>query len=213
MSQKLTVNTAPWPLLWAANAYGALAALIWIGVAFLLRLFLRIEYSSVTPHKGAAIYVFWHQWLPVWFVLNPNLNAPQVWMQHPVLSMRPIHFILRIMGAKQLIYGSSGHGGKAALGQLAHWVTQGSSTVITPDGPAGPPKKAKSGAVDLAIQTHAALVPVQFEVSRYWTLPTWDGKVLPLPLAQVRVVFGTPIVAQKGAETEALAQLEQALGR
>lgn len=213
MAKKLTVANAPWPLLWAANLFGAVAALGWLTLAFFLRLLLRIEWLPTTPPTGAAIYVFWHQWLPVWFVINPALNTPQVWMQHPVLGMRPIHFTLLMMGVKKLIYGSSGHGGRAALDQLARWVAQGHSTVLTPDGPAGPPKKAKSGAVELAAQTQVPLVPVRFEVSRKWLMPTWDRKVFPLPLAKVSVVFGQPIWVAQGSENEALSQLETALGR
>ncbi len=183
-----TVIDSPWPLLWAANFFGAIACALWFVIAVPWGLSLRVRHVGQVP-SGGHVLCFWHQWLPVYFLTHLRVGGSQVWMQHPVLSMRPIHFILRVMGVGHLAFGSSGHGGKKALEEIIGLLRQGYATVVTPDGPAGPVRRAKPGALIMGNEAGVPVVAARFFVGRHMVLPTWDGKILPLPFTQVQIHY------------------------
>lgn len=62
--------------------------------------------------------------------------------------------------------------------------------LITPDGPKGPPQKAKPGICYAAQQTDATIVPFSFTVSSFWKLRSWDRMVIPKPFSTIRMGIG-----------------------
>lgn len=76
---------------------------------------------------------------------------------------------------------------------IQHIKENDSVMIITPDGPRGPKYEVKAGVIVAAKKTSAAVIPLSWEASRYWTLPTWDGLMLPKPFSTVRVRFGDSI--------------------
>src|SRR5204863_293250 len=79
----------------------------------------------------------------------------------------------------QAIRGSSTRGGDAALRDVIRTVRNGRSFAITPDGPKGPPRKMKDGAVFAARVTGVPIVPVTFAASRQKRARTWDRMIVP----------------------------------
>ncbi|HYV46744.1 MAG TPA: hypothetical protein VFA20_17890 [Myxococcaceae bacterium] len=78
-------------------------------------------------------------------------------------------------------------------------------------GPAGPARKVKPGLLQLARESGRPIVPVRFDFSRPFAVPTWDAKRMPWPGSLVRKHYGTPIRVGEDLQAAA-AELEAALG-
>ena len=138
------------------------------------------------------VYSFWHRGLGLWFIAFLRRQRGYVWMQHPAAYMKPIHLVLGWMGAG-ICLGSSGEEGRSAAERLTELVKDGASTVITPDGPKGPPEVLKKGVLHIAAGSGVPVVPVRLNASPAIRLPTWEGKFLPLPFSRIVVTFEEPI--------------------
>ena len=118
------------------------------------------------------IFSLWHGFVPLGLtVATPKIpavldRAPQAWMQHPVWYMKPIHVLLRLMGVKKIILGSSGHSGRDAADLLVDYLRLGYSTVINPDGPDGPALVLKKGILHLSLKSKVPIVPLRFSSSK-----------------------------------------------
>jgi hypothetical protein len=126
-------------------------------------------------------------------------------------------WIARIIG--RLGYGtargSSSRNARAATLQLLRDIRAGRSTAFTLDGPRGPARIAKPGAVWLASVAGAPLLPVHAECERNWELRSWDRTQIPKPFSRVHMVIGRPIELPEGlsddAQEQACRDLEAAL--
>lgn len=87
------------------------------------------------------------------------------------------------------VRGSSSRGGAAALRVLQRMMEGGYDTYITPDGPKGPRYSMSAGAVWLAQNSGAPIMPVSVEASSCWRLGRWDGFIIPKPFARVDVTL------------------------
>ena len=65
--------------------------------------------------------------------------------------------------------------------------------MIIPDGPKGPDRKFKLGAIKLATETGAALVPFSFTAKRRKILHSWDRFEMFYPFTKIAAVYGEPI--------------------
>ena len=91
------------------------------------------------------------------------------------------------------VRGSSKKGGAEALRELVT-STEGKHIIITPDGPQGPRRKMKHGALFVAAQTGRALLPGAFVAKRGWRLRgSWTDLVVPMPFTTIYLVTGKPI--------------------
>jgi lysophospholipid acyltransferase (LPLAT)-like uncharacterized protein len=145
------------------------------------------------------IFSLWHSFVPMGLAgAAPKIptvldRAPQAWMQHPVWYMKPIHVLLRFMGVRKIILGSTGHSGRDAAELLVNYLRLGYSTVINPDGPNGPAFVLKKGILHLSLKSNVPIVPLRFRSSRYRELKTWDRKKLPSPFSEIEMKIGDPI--------------------
>ena len=187
-----TVDTVPWalkPLVWF---YGIVAAsLFWLFLTvWRVTLNVRIEGQLDSP-----IQVLWHQHLVLYFLIHKKFDPTSCWMQHPALYMKPIHLLLQWKGVRKLAFGSSGSKGRAALSHVIAHVNSGGTTVICPDGPAGPPMTIKKGVFILAKENQSCVNAISFQCEKPIYLPTWDRKIIPLPFSTVRVRINPSIQA------------------
>jgi len=115
-----------------------------------------------------------------------------------------------------LIRGSSTRGGRRALRAAIRALEQGTPVGITPDGPRGPRRIAKPGAVTAAARSGAVVLPVHADAWPAWRARSWDRFLVPAPFATVRVAYGEPFevatgdVAEEAALTHAAQELDQA---
>lgn len=114
-----------------------------------------------------------------------------------------------------LARGSSTRYGTEALRRLVRTVESGGDVAMTPDGPLGPPRVAKPGAVVTAQCTGAPIVPVGVSVERAWHVGSWDRMMVPKPLSTVRFSYGEPFAVRRGraARVQATRQLTERLLR
>lgn len=179
-------------MLIALYGYGMAALLfaLW-GV---LKLTVRVRHINRPPHfaQQRTIDCAWHDCLMPYFAGAMRYPKPYVWMNHPAWYMRGVHIYLGWMGVRRLVLGSSGHGGRRALQELAPLLTAGASTFLNPDGPYGPAHQVKDGVLDLALQTGAPIVAIHVRCHRAWRAPTWDRKLIPWPGSLVELVYSPP---------------------
>ena len=106
------------------------------------------------------------------------------------------------------VRGSNSRGGAAALRELQRMVEEGRDAYITPDGPKGPRYSMSAGAVWLAQNSGAPVMPVSVEVSSCWRLGRWDGFIIPKPFARVEVTLRKTHTVPKTLDDDAV-QMEQ----
>ena len=191
---------------------------------FILLLILRVTIKvKISGHENLRknsnhIFCLWHSFVPLALVsatpLIPKFldRAPQAWMQHPLWYMKPIHVLLRLMGVKKIIMGSTGHSGREAAEQLLDHLRQGCSTVLNPDGPHGPAFVLKKGILHLSLESKVPVVALRFSSSNFRELRTWDRKKLSYPFSTVEMEIGEPIHVTKENFAYAHDLIERKLG-
>ena len=103
------------------------------------------------------------------------------------------------------VRGSSSRGGKVALAGIIERVRSGYDVAFAVDGPIGPRRTARAGALAAAERTGAWVVPYACACSRFTVLRTWDRFVVPWPFCRIVVVLGKPIGGSDERTVEHLA--------
>jgi len=93
----------------------------------------------------------------------------------------------------KLIRGSGSHPMKTAWIDMIKELNAGGEVMIIPDGPRGPDRKFKLGAVKLATETGAVMVPFSFSARRKKILHSWDRFEMFFPFTKIAAVYGEPI--------------------
>jgi lysophospholipid acyltransferase (LPLAT)-like uncharacterized protein len=91
------------------------------------------------------------------------------------------------------VRGSSSKGGQEATRLMVDYLKQGKRCAITPDGPRGPRREMKMGAVQIARLTGCPVVPFGFAAEHCWRLKSWDQFIIPKPFSRGVFVYGEPI--------------------
>jgi lysophospholipid acyltransferase (LPLAT)-like uncharacterized protein len=110
----------------------------------------------------------------------------------------------------QPILGSSRRGGATALRGMSRLLLQGTTVVITPDGPKGPRMRFKAGAVKAAQMTGVPLVALTGSARPRKRFDSWDRFCLPLPFARGIIHFGPPIFVPRDADAATLERCRRA---
>jgi lysophospholipid acyltransferase (LPLAT)-like uncharacterized protein len=170
----------------------------------------EVEGREAREAAGAAIEACWHQ--DVWaFLMGLSPERPWVSFMHPVASLAPFATFMRWRGGR-VVLGSAGNDGRAAAEEVCRLLREGFSLIVFPDGPAGPARKVKPGLLQLARESGRPIVPVRFEFSRPFAVPSWDAKRMPWPGSVVRKRYGAPIFVGDDLEAAAV-EVEAALGQ
>jgi len=102
------------------------------------------------------------------------------------------------------IRGSGSHSVLRAWARMKRELQKGGEVIIVPDGPRGPSRELKLGALKLAQETGAVLVPFTFSASRKKFLNSWDRFLIFYPFTRVVAVFGPPVNVSPGLKDEEL---------
>jgi lysophospholipid acyltransferase (LPLAT)-like uncharacterized protein len=205
-------NVPPW-LKPAFHTFGyGVGGLFW-ALTQAIRSTCQLEWTSRAPVTGARIECIWHENLPSYFAsyLPPRAPLRYAWMNHPIWYMRPIHVLLAWSGVHKLALGSTGHGGQAALERIVGYLRAGYRTTMAVDGPAGPPRQLKRGALDMARASGLPIVAIHFEYERALRSPEWDRKHFPLPGSRVRIRESEPMFVTDESYEQVRQQLAAAL--
>lgn len=150
--------------------------------------------------KKSVLICCWHGRLlfPLYFLRESGA--------HGLAGLHRDAEIISKVGGKmgwKLIRGSSSEGGTAAYKGLISVLKEGDTVVgITPDGPRGPKREAKRGAVRAAMLTGAIIIPVSGQASRRWEFKNWDVFVVPKPGGRISMVFGKPIIIHQNSDVD-----------
>ena len=143
------------------------------------------------------IYVFWHEriFLTTYWWRNRRIV---------VLTSRSFdgEYIARFIqrfgyGA---VRGSSTRGGVGAIVEMVRLMRNGCTTAFTIDGPKGPPRLVKPGAVLLAKKSGHPICPVTMALERRWIASTWDSFQVPKPFSRACVFVAPPIYVPADAD-------------
>lgn len=113
------------------------------------------------------------------------------------------------------VRGSSSKGGKEATREMVDYLKAGKRCAITPDGPRGPRREMKMGAVQIARLTGCSVVPFGFAAEHCWRLKSWDQFIIPKPFSRAVFVYGEPIrvPAEGGSDQDYFEKIQKELDR
>ena len=162
--------------------------------------------AALQDHPS-IIPVYWHgqQLLPVRRLLQESARGLRLGflISPSVDGELPAMLVKRAGG--YVIRGSSSATGARALRDYYEAISKhGVSPAITPDGPHGPRRQFKPGAVLLSQLSGRPIVPMAYAARRAWLFPTWDRFALPWPFTRVVLVIGAPAVVPKGQDATSL---------
>jgi hypothetical protein len=158
------------------------------------------NHEAATRQNGLPIYAFWHEriFLTTYWWPKRLERVPVVMTSRSFDGEYIARFIQRFgYGA---VRGSTTRGGAGAIVEMARLMRAGCPAAFTIDGPKGPPRVAKMGAVLLAKKTGQPILPVTMALRRYWRIPSWDALQIPQPFTRARVYVALPIHVPAGAD-------------
>lgn len=147
-----------------------------------------------------VVFVFWHgQLLPL---VHYHRREGIVVLVSEHADGEYITRIIRRHGF-ETARGSSTRGGIKGLKGLIRAAREGKDLALTPDGPRGPARRFKPGALLAAQVTGHPIIPVAAGASAAWHFDSWDDFMVPRPLARITIVYGEPIrVARDAADQD-----------
>lgn len=84
---------------------------------------------------------------------------------------------------------------------------------VTVDGPTGPPRVFKPGALAAAQIAGLPVVPMALRGGEGWRFRSWDQFLVPKPLSTLQVEFLEPRTVSRDLSRESLAALAREIGR
>lgn len=94
----------------------------------------------------------------------------------------------------RFLRGSSSQNGSEVFQQIVDFLSKpGNILAITPDGPKGPAKIPKPGAVRAAQKTGVPIIPVAGCSNQSWGFTNWDTFHITRPFTRIELKFGEPL--------------------
>lgn len=149
------------------------------------------------------IYAFWHQRQVFFTWSHRNVSAAVL-----VSKSNDGEMIARTMDLSGIdaVRGSSSRGGAAAAREMVEILRSGRDVGITPDGPRGPAREVKEGAVRVAQLAGMPIVPIANALSNKFEVRSWDRFQVPLPFGRSVVIYGEPVRVGSGDDLGAKAK-------
>jgi len=156
-----------------------------------------------------VIFVFWHgQLLPL---IHYHRHEGIVVLVSEHTDGEYISRVIRRNGFRT-VRGSSTRGGINGLRALVRAARQGHDLALTPDGPRGPARVFKPGALAAARLGGLPIIPMAMGASSGWRLRSWDGFLVPRPLSTITIEYGPPVHVPRDADRGTLDRLGHQLG-
>jgi len=177
-----------------------LARLIGLLMAGYVRLVARTCRVHGPPvNQEPAVLAFWHEYNLVAATAAHRLRAHQHHVSFSTQTFRGevMTNMLAALNAGSVPLPAEGERVEAAslAREMARLGREGASLVVSPDGPVGPYRRAKPGALIVARESGLPLQPWAVAVRPAFRLGRrWDSHILPLPFCRLRVEEAEPIV-------------------
>ena len=157
----------------------------------------RMPFVFAFLHEG-LLTISWYAWrlrkmgLKVGFLISPSVDGEFT-----------VYVLSYFNGTA--IRGSATRSGSTAVRGLFRAIRRdGVTPGITVDGPKGPRRRCKPGAVMIGRMTGVPIVPIASGASRSWRPRTWDRHLMPYPLSKVIVAVGDPYTVSNEGGNEVL---------
>ncbi len=164
--------------------------------------------------KGNLIWVFWHNrlFLFILFYLKFLKGKKFVALISPSRDGELIARVGRKMGIYS-IRGSSKHFSPSTAKEILRYLQRGYHLIVIPDGPRGPRYQLKEGVLWISGFSRVPILPLNFSVSRYKIIPSWDRFIFPLPFARGKITAPFTLLAEKKSNwKEIRTKIEKLLG-
>jgi lysophospholipid acyltransferase (LPLAT)-like uncharacterized protein len=189
-------------------------------MALYLRLVAVTARTSGPPViQGQALFAIWHESNLVAATAAYRLRTTKRVISFSTRGFRGIvmNTMLESMGSGVIALPAESNRAEAAklAKELARIGREGSSLVVSCDGPTGPYRVAKPGVLIVARESGIPIQPWAVAVRPPWRLNgRWDRHLVPVPFCRMRVEEGVPIrIAPREALKPRLAELQSALDR
>jgi lysophospholipid acyltransferase (LPLAT)-like uncharacterized protein len=150
---------------------------------------------------GPAIFVFWHEYIPILFYLRGHCHITMLLSRH-----QDAEWLSQAAGYMGFgtVRGSSNRGGAAALREIMR-KSPWENLAITPDGPRGPRRVLAVGPVYLASRLQMPIIPVGLGYNRPWRVKkAWDQFAIPKPFSRACGIVGAAYHVPETAERDEL---------
>lgn len=140
---------------------------------------------AMEDFAGPAIFIFWHEYIPVPLYLRPNARLAVLLSQHQdaELLSQAAHF-----AGLETVRGSTHRGATSALKTMLT-AGRGRNLAITPDGPRGPRRHLAPGCIYLSSRLQIPLILLGVGYDRPWRYRrVWDQFAIPKPFSRARVI-------------------------
>ena len=178
-----------------------------------------VRVSGPPVHQEQAVFAIWHESNLAAMVANMRLRARPRVVSFSTRGLRGIvmNTMLRTLGSDALTLPAEGERAEAAQlsRELARLGREGATVVVSPDGPLGPYRVAKPGALIVARESGLPVQPWAVAVRPSFRLTgRWDRHLVPLPFGRLRVDEGDQIrLAPRDRIKPRLAELQSELDR
>jgi lysophospholipid acyltransferase (LPLAT)-like uncharacterized protein len=175
------------------------------------------QVHGATVSQDQVVLAFWHEYNLAGAVAAWRLRRHQHHVSFSTQTFRGevMSTMLAALDSGSVPLPAEGERSEAARLslELARIGREGASTVVSPDGPFGPYRAAKPGALIVAREAGVPLQPWAIAVRPPWRLRgRWDRHVVPLPFCRLRVEEAPPIrVGKRQPLRPLLAELQAAL--
>jgi lysophospholipid acyltransferase (LPLAT)-like uncharacterized protein len=151
----------------------------------------HVRQAMAKSPTRTVVFCHWHQSLLT--ILAPHRQVKAAALASRSKDGEIISRYLEALGIRP-IRGSSSRGAAAGALELMRVLHDGYHIVLTIDGPRGPFKQVKDGAIEIARRHGVPLIPVAARASREFCFKrSWDHFRVPLPGSHVVLQYGAPI--------------------
>ena len=172
----------------------------------------RADLGPRARQQEPPLWALWHETIlmSVWYHRDQDV--------HVMISTSRDGELISTIGkffGYTAVRGSSSKGGQEATREMVDYLKQGKRCAITPDGPRGPRRQMKMGAVQIARLTGCPVVPFGFAAEHCWRLKSWDRFIIPKPFSRAVFVYGEPIQipAEGGIDQDYFEKIQKQLDR
>jgi len=173
-----------------------------VGSLFMTTRLQAMGEEHLQPFRDAGkpvIYVFWHGRLLPLIHVHRRQGVVVLVSEHG--DGEYVTRVLLQMGFG-VVRGSSTRGAVGGLKGLIRAAAQGHDLAVTPDGPRGPNREFKHGALTVARMTGLPIIPIGVGAKDGWHTNSWDQFLVPRPFSTVRVAYGPPRLVSRDASEE-----------
>jgi len=166
----------------------------------------RHHWKRLKRENARFIYCIWHGriLLPIFTHRDEGITAMVSTHDDGEMIAQTLHRL-----GYKTVRGSSTRGGKEAFYDMVDVLKKGGTGAIMPDGPRGPRHKFKAGAIYLALQADAYLLPFTFASKRKIQFNSWDRFNLITPFSKAVAIYGKPIKVPKNLSKKELVKFRQ----